>query len=328
MPYMKGRDELLGSGEELRFFINRTLKTQAFRGREVVAALPPNKFQLLHINYQVHKNDDHDAMLVRAVKERFSERLGNAVIDYLPIRPKVDDQVDRTALVAISDHEELVDFLEALRRAKLKVKALEVGSVAIQRLLSSLQKQDNHQSKLMAINFASDRTFVTVIWGGELLLDREIPVGLDSMLGAICSSLGMTEDKVVQMLEHYGLSEYDSQFNLGKDLNPNEDISSSLSQILSPSFQKLTKEIKKILIFTAAETQGGAIEAVYLLGSAARWPNSDKYLSRHIKLPVVTLDPLIGHSPKSGELRKDKLEPISGLSVASGLALRGLVNNA
>ncbi len=324
IPYLKERDEILSSKNELRFFINRALKTQPFRGRDVVAALPPNMFQLVHVNYKINRNEDQNSALIKAIKDRFSERLENAVIDYLPIRPKVEDQIDRTALVAISEHRALINFLETLRGARLKVKALEVGSVAIKRLLSSLHEDGDSQQKIMAINFATNKSFVTVLWGGELLLDREVSIGLDCLLDAISESLEIPSDKAQQMLETYGLPEIDTQSSFGNSDHFSEDLSSTFSHILKPNFINLTNEIKKIMIYTAAETQGGAIDAVYLLGSVARWPGADKYLSKLIKLPVVTIDPLFGYFLNDAAIKGRELEPVSGIAVATGLALRGM----
>ena len=45
-------------------------------------------------------------------------------------------------------------------------------------------------------------------------------------------------------------------------------------------------------------------------------------LSRLINLPVVTIDPLFGYDRKKVDMGKRKLEPISGIAVATGLALR------
>ena len=324
IPYLKQRDEILNSKDELKFFINRALKTQAFKGREVVAALPPNMFQLVHVNYQINKGEDQGEALIKAIKERFSDRLENAVIDYLPIRPKVEDQVDRSALVAISEHQKLIGFLETLRCSRLKVKALEVGSVAIQRLLCNMQEDGNHQQKVMAINFAATKSFVTVLWGGELLLDREVSVGLNCLLESISEGLDIPASEAEQMLQNHGLPEVETHSGFSNSGDFSEDLSSTFSHILKPNFIKLSNEVRKILIYTAAETQGGAIDAVYLLGGVARWPGADRYLSKLIKLPVVTIDPLFGYCQEKVYLEAKKLEPISGIAVATGLALRGV----
>lgn len=328
IPYLKERDEILNSQEELRFFINRALKSQPFRGREVVASLPPGLLQTVHVNYKINRHEDHDSALIKAIKDRFSDRLENAVIDYLPIRPKVDSQVERTALVAISEHRTLISFLESLRLARLKVRALEIGAVAIRRLLCSLQEDGQKQQKVMAINFGTHKSFVTVLWGGELLIDREVSIGRECLLEAITESIEIPPDKAQKMLESCGLSEIDTQSSFINSNQFDEDLSSTFSHILKPNFIKLSNEIKKILIYTAAETRGGAIDVVYLLGSVARWPGTDKYLSKLIKLPVVTIDPLFGYVQDVTDLMIDKLEPLSGIAVATGLALRGVYQHA
>ncbi len=324
VPYISSRDELLGSKDELRFFINRILKTYPFRGREVVAALPPRLFQLVHLNYRKSANEDQETALVRAIQERFGDRLESAVIDYLPIRPKVEDQVDRLAMVALSEHQTVVDFLEVMRASRLKVQALEVGSVAIKRLLTSFQEEGDARQKVMAINFATSKSYATVLWGGELLLDREVSVGLDSLLDSITESLDLAPDSALQMLEKCGLCEDESQSSFSPVGEFESDLSTTFAHILKPNFIKMAQELRKILIYTAAETQGGAIDAVYLLGSVARWPGVDKYLAKLINIPVLTVDPLFGYEHDDRSLDKGRAEPVSGIAVATGLALRGV----
>ncbi len=324
IPYPIDREQLLNDPVSLKQLLKDALNRHGFKRHDVVAALPPNLIQLVLVNYQFVRNQDHNAALYKAISEQFSEKVEGAVIDYLPIRPKVEEQLDRSALVAISKHNDVTRFLETLRIAGLNVKALEIGPVAIKRLLTTLEGQNEEQRKVMAINFASNSSFVTVLWGGELLLDRQVNIGLDSILETISDALDMSHEQAQKLMQTHGFpSEKNTREMLVNDFF-NEDISSSLTHILKPIFIRFAQEIKKVLIYTAAETQGGAIDIVYILGSVARWPLADQYLTNMINLPVKIINPFIELDIDNPAFDIEEIEPVSGIAVTTGLALRGL----
>ena len=327
IPYSVDREQLLQDSVLLKQLLKDTFKSQCFQYHHVVAALPPNLMQLVLVNYKCGRNQDHDTALIKAVSEQFNEKFEGTVIDYLPIRPKVEEQLERSALVAISKHEDVTQFLETLRIAGLKVKALEIGPVAIKRLLTNLEDHSESLHKVMAINFASINSFVTVLWGGELLLDRAVNIGLDCILETVSDALDISRKQAQQLMQTHGFSCAENTSEVLVNDFFNADIRSSLIQILKPIFIRFAKEIKKVLIYTAAETQGGAIDIVYILGSVARWPMVDQFLTNLINLPVKTINPFFGFHVDNPSIHINELEPVSGIAVATGLALHGFDNN-
>ncbi len=114
IPYTVDREHLLQDPLLLRQLLKDTLKGQCFNRYHVVAALPPNLMQLVLVNYQCGRNQDHDTALIKAMSEQFNEKFEGTIIDYLPIRPKVEEQLERSALVAIAKHQDVTEFLETL----------------------------------------------------------------------------------------------------------------------------------------------------------------------------------------------------------------------
>jgi len=326
IPYSVDREQLLKDPVLLKQLLKDAFKTQCFNYHYVVAALPPNLMQLVLVNYKCGRNQDHDTALIKAITEQFNEKFEGTIIDYLPIRPKVEEQLDRSALVAISKHEDVTQFLETLRIAGLKVKALEIGPVAIKRLLTNLEDHSESLHKVMAINFASINSFVTVLWGGELLLDREMNIGLDCILKTVSDALDISREQALQLMQTHGFSSEENTQNMLVNDFFNGDITTTIIQILKPISIRFVQEIKKVLIYTAAETQGGAIDVIYILGSLARWPMVDQYLTNLINLPVKTIDPFFDFSVNTPSIEIKKLEPVSGIAVATGLALHGFDN--
>lgn len=320
VPYPTDRDQVIDSPVELRKIILEAFRSQPFRGRKIVTALPPNMVQLINMNYKCGREQSNAAALSKAVRDRFGKKLDNAVVDFLPIRPRVEDQVDRAALVAIAHQDTVIGFLETLRKAGLSVQALEIGPVAIKRLLSNLRDVDDSAKKIMALNIAEVKSFVTVLWDDELLLDREINIGLESMVAEVKDALDISTQEVHRLLHTHGLQSRDSSGQAGE--SDEQDIAATLIQILKPTFLKLAEEIKKVLVYTASETQGGGIDKVYVLGGVSRWPGIDEHLSKLIARPVKKIHPFFGFPVKDRTVQVSELDPISGIAVATGLSLR------
>jgi len=103
-----------------------------------------------------------------------------------------------------------------------------------------------------------------------------------------------------------------------------DDIRETLLQIIRPRFMPLLEEIKRTLMYAAAETRGEAAKRIYLVGSIARWNAVDQLLGEMLDIDVLTIpDPLAPFCMTSDSAgRMTGAEP--EIAVATGLALRNM----
>jgi Tfp pilus assembly PilM family ATPase len=101
-----------------------------------------------------------------------------------------------------------------------------------------------------------------------------------------------------------------------------------MAQILKPQFLTLVDEIKRVCLYAASETRGGAVTKVYLLGSIARWPGSENLLASLSGVDVAKIpDPLaLFPSDDNGDTGGKGLAAPE-IVVATGAALRGMQND-
>ena len=99
----------------------------------------------------------------------------------------------------------------------------------------------------------------------------------------------------------------------------------TLSEILKPKFLKLVEEIKRVCLYAAAETRGGAVSRIYLLGSIARWPGSEQMLSALTGSDVEKIpDPLALFPSATEPTHASSISAAPEIVVATGSALRGM----
>lgn len=319
-------DELLKNPDPFKKLIKSSLKSRNFTGRRVVSSVPSHFLRLLFLNYQLGKNEGDIESLLSALKRRVSTDLNEYVIDYLPIKPDTTERNERMALVAMAKQDTVEQYLDLLTDCGLEVVALEIGPVAIRRLINTMATTE-HLQKVLTINFGTNRSYLTVIWNNELLFDRKIDFGMDTIISVVARAFDAPVKTALEVLHKYGLDEPKRlTYSEDSDLSENDDDSSiknTIYDILNPSFVSLAAEIRDIMVYIASETRGGAVEQIYLMGSLARLSGIDNVIDKLITIPVKTINPFYGIKVEDVSNTLYDLGPVAGVAVATGLALRG-----
>ncbi|MGD2074260.1 MAG: pilus assembly protein PilM [Gammaproteobacteria bacterium] len=325
VSYEEDRSDLLRSTQKLRELIRAALGQARFKGRKVVTAMPSGETRIMPVNYQVNARQSDAGVILNLMGDRLDGRLSDYVIDYLPIRSQ-NPSDERSALVAIARREAVVAYLEALRKSGLDVDCLEIGPVAIRRLVAGMAPEGMRQNVLV-INFGSEASYLTIISGNRLLFDQSIPFGEGALLARISDALDMPESSVRKLVESHSLGP-GHLVTARTSVTEGVDVSETLQEIVKPLFLKLADEISRALIYMASQTHGESVERVYLLGSVARWHGADQLLNKMLAVPVETIPNPLNRFRRSGAAEDDSgTDGAPEIAVATGLALRDLTAN-
>jgi type IV pilus assembly protein PilM len=321
-------NELLANLDTLKKLVKNSLKSRNFTGRKVVSSIPAHLLKILFLNYQVGKNESDTESLLLALKKRVNSDLTDYVIDYIPIKPDAIERNDRMALVAMAKQDIVEQYLDFLADCGLEVVALEIGPVAIRRLVNALTASEQTQ-KVLTINFGTKISYLTVIWNNELLFDRKLDFGLETIISVVAKGFDVSASTALEVLHKYGLDEAkrpSSDIDSIDDVDNGEDdnsIKNAIYDIVNPSFVNLASEIRDIMVYIASETRGGAVEQIFLMGSLARLSGIDLVIDKLISIPVKILNPFYGIEVEDVSNTLHDLGPVAGVAVATGLALRG-----
>lgn len=323
LPFDGPRREVLANSHQFRSLIKRALAADNFYGRKAVIAIPAGMFRTVSINYQSAGGKDQEgAAVLRVMKDRLDGELSDYVIDYLPVKSRSKND-ERLALVAVSEREPIVEFLELARKARLDVEALEIGPVAISRLVGALSIERGSENVLV-INSGRRASYLTVISGTDLLFDQEVAFGEYSLIQQAAETLDMSEDMARDLILRSGVQSNAYTEAVAGAIDE-AGLVSTISEILKPQFLKLVEEIKRVCLYAASETRGGAVAQVYLLGSIARWPGSDALLSSLTGVEVAKIpDPLALFPSTDKDSKPGRGASAPEIVVATGAALRGL----
>jgi type IV pilus assembly protein PilM len=310
VPYADGRERLFAEPGRLKALVARAFADRPFRGRKVVSCLPAADVNIITLSYQRAAGEDDSAAIVRELRERLKGELERSVVDYVAIRGDSADATERDALVAAAPKDRVLRYLAALRQAGLDPVALDIGPAALVRLVSTLDTTGSFPNALL-VNFGRSRSYLTVIWGRRLMLDREFEFGEALLAARLGKTLDMPEDHALKLLQQHGFG------------GTGDPVTQTICEVLRPEFAAFTAEVNKTLIYTASKTRGQSVERVYLLGSVARYPGVAELVQGLIAMPAEVINVFNVFPARAGAAAPEELEPIAGLGPATGLALRG-----
>ena len=323
LAYSCTREELLASPVKLKKLLQQAFKSESFSGRKVVTVMPANNVRIMSVTYQVNKGQKDEAALLKLMEHRIQGDLNDYVIDYLPVRVNNEGE-DRLAVLAYAKRENIINYLESIRKAGLEVKAMEIGPSAIKRLIGTISKVE-HSDNVLVINFGCTKSYMTLISGRRLLFDHEVEFGEQPLLTQLSSLLEVTLDAARELINRHGLA-LDNTVSLST-AETGIDIPKSINEILKPLFMKLADEINRALIYAASETRGEPVKHVYLLGSIARWKGADKMLNLLVNIPVSIPNPVMMFGSDDEIENEHVADNISEIAVATGLALHSVAGN-
>jgi Tfp pilus assembly PilM family ATPase len=213
-------------------------------------------------------------------------------------------------------------YLDLLTGAGLDVAALDIGPAALVRLVchaGAIHSSDFPRSpNVLLINFGAESSFVTVIWGRRLMLDRAVDFSERRLFTRLQQVLEMPEALVISVL-------YPQASNTHTNTDEQAATDQMVLEVLHPEIASLLQEINKTLVYTASKTRGKSVDMIYLAGRVARYPGLLRSLEAQLQIPVSLLDPAAVFASEKHPLSIDNhLESMTGLALTTGLALRGV----
>jgi len=318
IPFEGGREQLLESPKQLRQLLARGMKNKAFKNKNIVAALPPDKLKIIPLSYHAQVSDI-DQEIIKMLKDRVQGDINNYVIDYFPVRSSAKTE-EHMALATVAHKKDVLEYLQILNFAGFDVEALDVGPAALRRLVSSLYIDQPAQTFLI-VNVGIETSYLTVVSGRRLLFDQAVNFGERALLEKLSLILELPTSVCLELILQHGLKISDDKVHKHSLDN---DYAQAILEILKPAFMELMEEINRVLIFTTSHTQGLPVNQICLLGSISRWPGADELLRELINVPFSCMENNFDQVFEDNSQPEERWSTkVPELAIATGLALRG-----
>jgi Tfp pilus assembly PilM family ATPase len=169
---------------------------------------------------------------------------------------------------------------------------------------------------VLLVNFGAESSFITIIWGRRLMLDRSVEFSENRLFSRLKQVLDMPQELALHLLYE-------------KDAAPDKpnETKQMVVEVLMPEVVQLLQEINKTLVYMASRSRGKSVDKIYLTGRVARYSGILNYLREQLHVPVDILDPLEVFASKNCKSHDQGLSTMAGIALTTGLALRGVAEH-
>lgn len=321
LPYPCTREELFGQPKILQSLLKTAFAQQPFKGNQVVSNLPADQVKVMTVSYRCAEGQTPTQAIVAELRERLKGELDNLVVDFLMLRLADPDASQQEALVALAPREHVMKHLNLLTDSGLEVLALDIGPTALARLVVHVGARHTPEFPLLPnallINFGAESSFLTVIWGRRLMLDRAVEFCENRIFKRLKQVLDMPQE-LAQRLLYPPLAE--------PQVTPTapDESEQMLAEVLHPELNLLLQEVNKTLVYMASRTRGKSVDVIFLTGPLACYGGLVHSLSTQLGVPVRRLNPVLEFAENKPLPAQRALGSLTGMALTTGLALRGV----
>ena len=214
------------------------------------------------------------------------------------------DQMD--ILIVAGQNDLITKYIEVATYGNLKTSIIDVSSIALTNIFEFNYGKLNEPVGLF--NFGSNSTQFVVVFQGEILFARDIPVGGFHFTNEICKNMGVTLEEAESLkLSHV----------------QGADVPENTRTFMNMALEHVTEEIRNSIDFYSASGGDFQISKAFFTGGASLTDGLINHLSEVLKINFEVLNPLIKIKANNKKFSPQYLEQISPfLAVSLGLALR------
>lgn len=231
-------------------------------------------------------------------------------IDYQVLR-KHPDRGQMDLLLVAAKRDEINDYAQFVREAKLKPMVVDIDAFCVQNLFEALRGIPPDQTVAL-INLGASLSSLNIVAGGTSAFTRDIASGGNAISEEIQRETGMSFEQA----EAYKCGEQDAAGAGGM-------IPQQVQQVIESACDTIAAEIQRSLDFFMATSGESNIDQVYVTGGTAALTPLRNAIQRRARTPVEFFNPVEGLVVDSRNVKEDTLRARHAqLAVAIGLALR------
>jgi len=233
-----------------------------------------------------------NAELPEAIKWQIKEDLpfesSGAVMDYSIIKEttKEDGSKVMDIICAVAEEKEIKHQVLLLKQSGLSCLSVGLLPFGYAKLIEKYLKQEKDEP-LGILHLGDNICYITIYKNNKFEFYRELPISInrlrESLKGVLVSDKGkveLSDEEVEEVLSKVGVPTEEA--SVYKDKVSSSQILSMIRQIL----ERLEGEIRRSLSYYDSKFGAGAVNKIFIAGSALRIPNIEEFLSKELSLEV------------------------------------------
>lgn len=231
--------------------------------------------------------------------------ISQVTIDHHPLSfTSNPDNID--ILVIAAQNEFILNYLSSVNQAGLKCKILDVSSLALANVFE--MNYGKSAEPVALFNFGSNITNFLVLFQGEVIFSRDIPIGGFHFSNEISKNMGVTFEEAETLKIQQSMS---------------QEVPEDTRTFMNMALDYVTEEIRNSIDFYTATAQGHLISKAYYTGGASLTSGLVEHLSDVLKIPFEVFNPYMAIKSGNRKISANYLQQILPfVSIACGLAAR------
>ncbi len=299
--------------------IQELMTTHRLKGTSVATAIPGREavIRLIRLPADLQSDELREVVLNQEAELYLPFPREEAYVDYQPLDSAVDpDGVKRQeVLLVAAQHVVVNSYTEALRRANLTVKTVDIASFALIRALRNQFLQYSPDEAIALVLLQAEGTEISILIKGVPQFSRTVSLGTWEFREVLARTLDLPASQASTLLQTLtpsvsGQANAEDQSFSGRGI-------AALRRVLT----ELAEEIQRSLDFYLSQGNVAPVGQVLLAGSGANISQLDQFLSQRLTLPVTQIDPLsVLALPENSVPQESR----AGVGIALGLGLRSI----
>jgi type IV pilus assembly protein PilM len=290
--------------------IKQLVSRSHLKSKFVTLAVPDSAVisKILQVNDDLNETEIEEFIIMEADKY-IPYPIEEISIDFEILGRSLKSSTMLDVLIVASRSENVSSRVEAVTKAGLQVKIVDVESFAIERAIQLLAKDLPAQGEdkvIAVIDIRDEFANLYVLHRMKIIYTRQDEFGGKQLIEEIAQQYGVTNAEALQMK---------AQDKLPEDY---------VEKVLNPFIEVLLLHVKRSLQFFFSTSHHGFVDHILLAGVVARLPDLAQLIERSTKIPTSIANPT-SHLRLSSRVNTTRIfNEAPSLLIACGLALRNV----
>lgn len=288
--------------------IKKALSKANLTTKSAVLAVPDSAVisKVLQINDGLNDSEIEELILIEADKY-IPYPIDEINLDFEVVGHSAKNSAMLDVLIVASRAENVNSRVEAVNRAGLEAKIVDVESFAVERAVQLLAKElpAQGQDKIVAvIDIGALFTHLFVLHGMKIIFTREEEFGGKQLVESIARQYDISFDEAMAMKASGNMPEKYEE------------------EVLQPYVEMILLQIKRTLQFFFSTSHHGYVDHIILAGGVAVIPELARLVQEKTNIPTTIANPF-EHMSLAKHLSREQVNRLGpSLLIACGLALR------
>ncbi len=273
-PDKSFEDNIISDGEKIYSAINNHIVDNKLKVSSISFCIHGQDVVIRHIEIPIMDKRKLKEAVEWETNQYLPEGGVNYYIDYEIIdRINTNEKKVYKLLVVAILKEKVEQYVKLSEKLELKLKAIDISANCTARVFSNRGVVKKNIKSIGIIDFGSKFSSITIMSNGKLLMEREIPFGIDNIIKEVSKGQQISMEDA-------------ARYFIGKFDFDKMDLESELDKRIQELFQNVISTFQRVIEFYSAGKVEKNLDEIFLIGGGSEIKGIQNYFRGYLSSPV------------------------------------------